>query len=148
MPEKQIFYDPQRKRWKRLRRILDASAVALTLVVVGVIFNTLRGQTLPELLFPIQKHNYKALSDRTPLLKGIRPGPPARRKSTKNPSQITLNTGEGLRAVPTFPMTPPATHPSNSIFIRSTCSLPRIGCTSTRPIPRCSPSDPTSANTT
>jgi cellulose synthase/poly-beta-1,6-N-acetylglucosamine synthase-like glycosyltransferase/peptidoglycan/xylan/chitin deacetylase (PgdA/CDA1 family)/spore germination protein YaaH len=98
MPEKQIFYDPQRKRWKRLRRILDVSAVALTIIVAGVIFNTLRVQTLPELLFPYQKHNYKALSDRTPLLKGTRPGQTARRKSTKNPSQITLNTGEGLRA--------------------------------------------------
>src|SRR6202021_2211127 len=95
MPEKQIFYDPQRKRWKRLRRILDASAVALTIIVAGVIFNTLRVQTLPELLFPNQKHNYKALSDRTPLLKGIRPGPPNRRKSTKNPSQTPPNNGEG-----------------------------------------------------
>jgi peptidoglycan-N-acetylglucosamine deacetylase len=98
MPEKQIFYDPQRKRWKRLRRILDASAVALTIIVAGVIFNTLRVQTLPELFFPNQKHNYKALSDRTPLLKGTRPGQLPRRKSTKSPSQITLNTGEGLRA--------------------------------------------------
>src|SRR6202044_2511887 len=77
---------------------LDASAVAVTVIVAGVIFNTLRVQTLPELLFPSQKHNYKALSDRTPLLKGARPGPPARRKSTQKPSQITLNTGEGLRA--------------------------------------------------
>ncbi len=98
MPEKQIFYDPQRKRWKRLRRILDASAVAVTIIVAGVIFNTLRGQTIPELLFPTQKHNYKALSDRTPLLKGTRPGQPTRRKTTQKPSQITLNTGEGLRA--------------------------------------------------
>ena len=98
MPDRQIFYDPQRKRWKRLRRILDASAVAVTIIVAGVIFNTLRVQTLPELFFPNQKHNYKALSDRTPLLKGTRPGQLPRRKSTKSPSQITLNTGEGLRA--------------------------------------------------
>jgi cellulose synthase/poly-beta-1,6-N-acetylglucosamine synthase-like glycosyltransferase/peptidoglycan/xylan/chitin deacetylase (PgdA/CDA1 family)/spore germination protein YaaH len=98
MPEKQIFYDPQRKRWKRLRRILDSSAVAVTIIVAGVIFNTLRVQTLPELFFPNQKHNYKALSDRTPLLRGTRSGQPNRRKSTKKPSQITLNNGEGLRA--------------------------------------------------
>jgi peptidoglycan-N-acetylglucosamine deacetylase len=98
MPEKQIFYDPQRKRWKRLRRILDAVAVSVTLIVAGFIFNTLRGQAIPELLLPIQKHTYKALSDRTPLLNGARPGPPARRRTNKKPSQITLNAGEGLRA--------------------------------------------------
>ena len=59
MPDKQIFFDPQRKRWKRLRRILDATAVITTLVLAGFIFNVLRGQPLPELLFPAQKHNYK-----------------------------------------------------------------------------------------
>ncbi len=98
MPEKQIFYDPQRKRWKRLRRILDIGAVFVTIVVVGVIFNTLRGQTLPELLLPSQKHNYKALRDRTPLLKGAHQAAPTHRKTTLNPSDITLNAGEGLRA--------------------------------------------------
>ena len=35
MPGQQIFFDPERKRWKRLRRILDAVAVLSTLVVVG-----------------------------------------------------------------------------------------------------------------
>jgi len=33
---KQVFFDPQRKRWKRLRRLLDAFAVFS--VLVGVIF--------------------------------------------------------------------------------------------------------------
>jgi cellulose synthase/poly-beta-1,6-N-acetylglucosamine synthase-like glycosyltransferase/peptidoglycan/xylan/chitin deacetylase (PgdA/CDA1 family)/spore germination protein YaaH len=99
MLDKQIFFDPQRKRWKRLRRILDAVAVISTLVVAGFIFNSLRGQPLPELPLLIPKHNYKAVhEDRTPLLKGARPGQPARRKSTLKPSEITLNTGEGLRA--------------------------------------------------
>ena len=97
MPDKQIFFDPQRKRWKRLRRILDAVAVATTLVVAGFIFNSLRGQHLPELLLPTPKHNYRAVIDRTPLLRGNRPTP-ARRKTTRRPSDIELNTDEGLRA--------------------------------------------------
>jgi peptidoglycan-N-acetylglucosamine deacetylase len=97
MPDKQIFFDPQRKRWKRLRRILDAVAVVTTLVVAGFIFNTLRGHRLPELLLQAPKHNYKAISDRTPLLRGSRVSPP-RRKTTRRPSDIPLNTGEGLRA--------------------------------------------------
>ena len=106
MPEKQIFYDPERKRWKRLRRVLDAIAVVTTLVVVGFVFNSLRGQPLPELLLPSPKHNYKALDyrtyhagrDRTPLLKNARPAQQARRKTDRKPSDIPLNTGEGLRA--------------------------------------------------
>src|SRR3974390_588874 len=97
MPDKQIFFDPQRKRWKRLRRILDAVAVVTTLVVAGFIFNTLRGHRLPELLLQAPKHNYKAISERTPLLRGTRVSP-ARRKTTRRPSDIPLNTGEGLRA--------------------------------------------------
>ena len=98
MPEKQIFYDPQRKRWRRLRRVIDVTAVLTTLVVAGVIFNTLRGAPLPELLLPAQKHNYKALRDRTPLLRNSKTPSPARHKSGRKPSQIPFNTGEGLRA--------------------------------------------------
>src|SRR5215469_5224845 len=106
MPDKQIFYDPQRKRWKRLRRVLDAIAVVTTLVVAGVIFNSLRGLPLPELLLPVPRHNYRALDyrnyhnghDRTPLLKNSRPAAPTRRKTTRPPSEIPLNTDEGLRA--------------------------------------------------
>ncbi len=96
MPDKQIFFDPQRKRWKRLRRILDVTAVVTTLVVAGFIFNTLRGQHLPELFLPAPKHNYRAVIDRTPLLRNR--AVPSRRKTTRRPSEIPLNTGEGLRA--------------------------------------------------
>ena len=66
MPNKQIFFDPQRKRWKRLRRILDATAVITTLVLAAFIFNVLRSQPLPELLLPAFRHNYKALPDHPP----------------------------------------------------------------------------------
>ena len=98
MPEKQIFFDPQRKRWKRLRRILDITAVATTLVLAGFIFNILRSQPLPELLLPSLRHNYKALPDRTAALHNAKPQKPARRKTTRPASEIPFNTGEGLRA--------------------------------------------------
>ena len=98
MPHRQIFFDPQRKRWKRLRRILDTSAVIFTLVLAGFIFNVLRYQQLPELLLPTLKHNYKALPDRAPLLRGSKGPRPARRKTDLKPSEIKLNSGEGLRA--------------------------------------------------
>ena len=98
MPDKQIFFDPQRKRWKRLRRILDATAVLSTLVFAGFIFNILRNQHLPELLLPMPKHNYKALPERSPAQHGAKNQRPARRKTERKPSEITLNSGEGLRA--------------------------------------------------
>jgi cellulose synthase/poly-beta-1,6-N-acetylglucosamine synthase-like glycosyltransferase/peptidoglycan/xylan/chitin deacetylase (PgdA/CDA1 family)/spore germination protein YaaH len=98
MPDRQIFFDPQRKRWKRLRRIFDVTAVILTLVLVAFIFNVLRYQQLPELLLPTPRHNYKALPDRTTLLHGAKGPRPARRKTSRKPSEIPFNTGEGLRA--------------------------------------------------
>jgi spore germination protein YaaH len=102
MPDKQIFFDPQRKRWKRLRRIFDATAVVFTLVLAVFIFNVLRYQHLPELLLATPKHNYKALPERIPL-KGPRP---ARRKTARKPSEIPFNTGEGLRAAYFVPYDP------------------------------------------
>ena len=90
MPDRQIFFDPQRKRWKRLRRILDAAAVLSTLVLVGFIFNVLRSQRLPELLLPTPKHNYKALPEPALRTKAARP---ARRKSGRKPTEIPLNSG-------------------------------------------------------
>jgi cellulose synthase/poly-beta-1,6-N-acetylglucosamine synthase-like glycosyltransferase/peptidoglycan/xylan/chitin deacetylase (PgdA/CDA1 family)/spore germination protein YaaH len=98
MPEKQIFFDPQRKRWKRLRRIFDIAAVLTTLVLVGFIFNILRSQPMPELLLPSFHHNYKAIPRSPASLRGAKVTRPARRKTTRRPSEIPLNTGEGLRA--------------------------------------------------
>jgi cellulose synthase/poly-beta-1,6-N-acetylglucosamine synthase-like glycosyltransferase/peptidoglycan/xylan/chitin deacetylase (PgdA/CDA1 family)/spore germination protein YaaH len=93
----QIFLDPDRKRWKRLRRILDVIAVVSTLVLVAFFFSVIRRQALPELLLPAQKRNYKALKENQPPLKpkGSRP---ARRKTQRKPSEIPLNTDEGVRA--------------------------------------------------
>src|SRR5215469_15555048 len=98
MPEKQIFFDPHRKRWKRLRRILDITAVAITLVLVAFIFDILHNQPLPELLLPAMRHNYKALPDRTAALRNSKNQRPPRRKTNRKPSEIPFNTGEGLRA--------------------------------------------------
>jgi len=98
MPDKQIFFDPQRKRWKRLRRILDGAALISTLVLAVFIFNVLRFQQLPELLLPTLRHNYKALPDRSLLAHGGKSLRPSRRKTNRKPSDIPLNSGEGLRA--------------------------------------------------
>jgi cellulose synthase/poly-beta-1,6-N-acetylglucosamine synthase-like glycosyltransferase/peptidoglycan/xylan/chitin deacetylase (PgdA/CDA1 family)/spore germination protein YaaH len=99
-PDRQIFFDPQLKRWKRLRRILDICALLFTVVVIVFIYNVFRAQHLPELLLPAQKHNLKALRDRqSDLIRAEKAKErPARRKTTRKPSEIPFNTGEGLRA--------------------------------------------------
>ena len=96
---KQVFFDPQRKRWKRLRRIFDI--VAVVGVVVGVLFvyGLLRMTPLPELLLATPKRNRTPLqSVAAPARVGQKPNRPTHRKTTGRPSDIVLNSGEGLRA--------------------------------------------------
>ena len=98
MRDKQIFADPGRKRWKRLRRLLDVTAVVSTLVLVAFSFNVLRHQNLPNLLLPVPKHNYHALPDRTNELRAARAPHRHRNHPHGKPSEIPMNSGEGLRA--------------------------------------------------
>jgi cellulose synthase/poly-beta-1,6-N-acetylglucosamine synthase-like glycosyltransferase/peptidoglycan/xylan/chitin deacetylase (PgdA/CDA1 family)/spore germination protein YaaH len=98
--EKPVFYDPQRKRWKRLRRIFDV--LALFGLVLGIIFaiGVFRMGPLPELTLTSPIRNYHALAaPRKPVVKpGVKPAKSPHRKTTIKPSQVNLNTGEGLRA--------------------------------------------------
>ncbi len=95
----QVFYDPQRKRWKRLRRIFDV--LALAGLVIGTIFviGLLRIRPLPELLLQTPKRNYRALSNPPVVSKtGQKLRRSSHRKTDSRPSDIPLNSGEGLRA--------------------------------------------------
>ncbi len=91
-----IFYDPRRRRWKTLRRLFDALALATTLVVLFFVVMVFRQEPLPNLLLPEQKHQYKALKEKEthrPKARQI-----ALRQKGKKPSQVVLNSGEGIRA--------------------------------------------------
>jgi peptidoglycan-N-acetylglucosamine deacetylase len=91
-----IFYDPNRARWKRLRRVFDALGVATSLLIVFFVIMVLRQVTLPNLLLVAPKHQYKALKEK----ERRRPKPrlTALRKKGEKPSQVVLNSGEGIRA--------------------------------------------------
>jgi len=93
----QVFLDPDRKRWKRLRRVFDVAAVLSTLVLATFFVSVIRRQALPELLLPTQKRNYKALKENQQSAKA-KAARPARRKTQRRPSDIPLNTDEGIRA--------------------------------------------------
>ena len=96
---KQVFYDPHRKRWKRLRRIFDM--LALIGLVLGAIFiiNLWRMKPLPELLLQAPKRNYRALANPQTVTKPAQKlRRSAHRKTDRKASDIPLNSGEGLRA--------------------------------------------------
>ncbi|HVB57284.1 MAG TPA: glycosyltransferase [Candidatus Acidoferrales bacterium] len=53
MPErKPIFYDEERRRWRRTRRVLEITGALFTLVLVIFLLNVARKPELPELLRP------------------------------------------------------------------------------------------------
>jgi cellulose synthase/poly-beta-1,6-N-acetylglucosamine synthase-like glycosyltransferase/spore germination protein YaaH/peptidoglycan/xylan/chitin deacetylase (PgdA/CDA1 family) len=59
MPErKPIFYDEERRRWRRTRRLLEISGGLFTLVLVIFLLNVVRNPELPELL---RTNTYAAL---------------------------------------------------------------------------------------
>jgi len=96
---KQVFYDPNLTRWKRLRRFTDVAFLLATVVGIIFIFSVLKGERLPDLLMPTQKRNYKALKERRigdKLRKSLER--PSHRRSRVRPSDIPLNEDEGLRA--------------------------------------------------
>ena len=96
---KQVFFDPQRKRWKRLRRIFDI--LALVGLVVGVLFviGLVHMTPLPELLLQTPKRNFSALPTKPAPVRGrVRLRRSAHRKTDLKASDVILNSGEGLRA--------------------------------------------------
>ena len=97
-----VFYDPRQARWKRLRRLFDVLGISVMLLVIFFIYNALRGEQLPELIWQAQKKPYHALKEnekekarekrrKQAALRG-------HRKTKANPSLVKLNSDEGVRA--------------------------------------------------
>src|SRR5258707_15801914 len=97
---KQVFYDPQRKRWKRLRRLIDVAALLGLLLGSIFVVDLMMMKPLPELFLQKPKRNYKALASQPKWT--LKPGQKlhrsAHRKTDLKPSDVPLNQGEGLRA--------------------------------------------------
>ncbi len=92
---KQIFYDPDRKRWRRLRLLIDSSVIVITLLVVFFVVSIIRGSSVPGVALPEVKKPYHALKDnqkRKPL-RHVN----THRKTKKPASQVVLNEEEGIR---------------------------------------------------
>jgi peptidoglycan-N-acetylglucosamine deacetylase len=96
-----VFYDPQRARWKRLRRLVDVTAVVVSALVIFFVYTALRDEPLPELLFSPQKRAFKALKESEREKARDRQKKMAarsHRKSKLAASQVKLNQSEGIRA--------------------------------------------------
>jgi peptidoglycan-N-acetylglucosamine deacetylase len=97
-----VFYDPRQARWKRLRRLFDVAGVSVMLLVIFFIYNALRGEPLPELIWRAQKKPYHALKENEKAkAREKRRKLAVQRghgKTKSNPSQVALNSEEGVRA--------------------------------------------------
>src|ERR1700712_5345295 len=96
---KQVFFDPQRKRWKRLRRVTDSLALAGAVLGILFIFGLLRMQPMRGLDLRSTVKKYRALSNPpvNELTSRERLNRSIHRKTDLKPSDVVLNTGEGLR---------------------------------------------------
>src|SRR5271170_1776380 len=101
---KQVFYDPLQARWKRIRRLVDAAALAFSLLVIFFIYSALRSEPLPDLSWLTEKRPYHALKEnekakareKRRLATLARAG--HRHQIRKAPSQVSLNSEQGVRA--------------------------------------------------
>ena len=91
-----IFYDPDRKRWKRLRLALDITGVLATLLIAFFIISVVRSSNIPSLGLTEAKKPYHAFKD-SQKRKYVRKAS-THRKTKNAPSQVVLNTQEGIRA--------------------------------------------------
>jgi len=91
---KPIFFDPQGKRRKRARRVVDVLGVSLTLLLIFFGATVLFSTDIGQILFPEQKKPYRALRQnerKHPKKIGNH------RKTSIAPSQVVLNKDEGIR---------------------------------------------------
>ena len=94
---KSIFYDPDRKRWGRLRILLSVlGAIISSLVLFFIITVFVQSDPLPHVLMPEQKRNLRALKEREHRKRAGAKN--THRKTKSSPSEVVLNTDEGIRA--------------------------------------------------
>jgi cellulose synthase/poly-beta-1,6-N-acetylglucosamine synthase-like glycosyltransferase/peptidoglycan/xylan/chitin deacetylase (PgdA/CDA1 family)/spore germination protein YaaH len=91
---KPIFFDPDSRRWKRIRKTIDVAVVVLSLLIVFFAITVVRKTNIPQVLLAGQKKSYRALkqNERKKL-----PRKSSHRKTLVPASQVVLNSGEGIR---------------------------------------------------
>ncbi len=91
-----VFYDPDRKRWRRLRWALDIAGVLASLLIAFFLVSILRNTNVPSLGLIEAKKPYKAFKD-IQKRKYVRKAG-THRKTKNAASQVVLNSSESIRA--------------------------------------------------
>jgi len=91
---KPVFFDPERRRWKRIRRSLDIVAILLTLLFVFFAVTVVRKTSVPSVSLADQRRGYHAINSRESKKLKRRA---SHRKTKVRPSEVVLNSGEGIR---------------------------------------------------
>ncbi len=89
-----VFYDPDRKRWKRLRAAFDVLGVAISVVILVFLVSIIRSDTLPALLQNEPRRLYRAVKVEPRRKATLRKA----RKPVGKPVKTAGISGEGLRA--------------------------------------------------
>ena len=64
-PRKPIFYDAQRRRWRRTSRILEVCGALFTLLSITFLINVLVSPRLPEPLLPTNRSALHPIREKT-----------------------------------------------------------------------------------
>jgi cellulose synthase/poly-beta-1,6-N-acetylglucosamine synthase-like glycosyltransferase/spore germination protein YaaH/peptidoglycan/xylan/chitin deacetylase (PgdA/CDA1 family) len=91
-----IFYDPERKRWRRLRLALDITGVLGSLLIAFFIVSIVHNTDVPSIGLTETKKQYRAVKENQKRKYQRKAG--AHRKTKNAASQVVLNSSEGIRA--------------------------------------------------
>ncbi|HEY4899275.1 MAG TPA: glycosyltransferase [Terriglobales bacterium] len=93
--QKPIFFDPEGKRWRRLRMVLDSSVILVTLLVVFFVVTIFRGSSVPGVSLPEVKKPFHAVKEpkKAKTLRGSNQHPAGKQPLTP----AVLNSLEGIR---------------------------------------------------
>lgn len=100
---KQVFYDPKQARWKRIRRVFDVAALALSFLLIFFIYSALRSEPLPDLSWLTEKKPYHALkeNEKVKAREKRRLATVARaghRRQPRKGSQVSPDSAQGVRS--------------------------------------------------
>src|SRR5262249_25504473 len=90
---KPVFFDPGKKRWKRLRILLNVAGVLSTALIIAFAISMWRPAVLASLGLPDLKAGYRPVKEKP----AKRPSPHRKRPETKA-SEVVLNSGDPVRA--------------------------------------------------
>src|SRR5579872_4779460 len=99
---KQVFYDPESKRWRRLCLITDPLGVVVTILIIFFVVTLSRSPKMADFSLPSARRPLKTLKERPNRRRGYIAAATAaahrRRHSNQRASEVPLNNGEGIRA--------------------------------------------------